>query len=45
MHLFSGVSLLPAGLDQKMSEDTTSSVRVSVEALKILIEEDRKAGR
>lgn len=34
-----------AGLDQKMSEDTTSSVRVSVEALKILIEEDRKAGR
>ena len=34
-----------AGLDQKMSEDTSSSVRVSVEALKILIEEDRKAGR
>ena len=34
-----------AGLDQKMSEDTTSSVRVSVEALKLLIEEDRKAGR
>ena len=34
-----------AGLAQKMSEDTTSSVRVSVEALKILIEEDRKAGR
>ena len=34
-----------AGLDQKMSEDTTSSVKVSVEALKLLIEADRKAGR
>ena len=34
-----------AGLDQKMSEDTSSSVKVSVEALKLLIEEDRKAGR
>ena len=34
-----------AGLDQKMSEDTSSSVKVSVEALKLLIEADRKAGR
>ena len=34
-----------AGLDQKMSEDTSSSVQVSVEALKLLIEADRKAGR
>ena len=34
-----------AGLDQKMSEDTSSSVNVSVEALKLLIEADRKAGR
>ena len=34
-----------AGLDQKMSEDTSSSVKGSVEALKLLIEEDRKAGR
>ena len=33
------------GLDQKMSEDTSSSVKVSVEALKLLIEADRKAGR
>ena len=31
-----------AGLDQKMSEDTSSSVKVSVEALKLLIEADRK---
>ena len=31
-----------AGLDQKMSEDTSASVRVSVEALKLLIEQDRK---
>ena len=30
-----------AGLDQKMSEDTSSSVKVSVEALKLLIEADR----
>jgi len=28
-----------------MSEDTTASVRVAVEALKLLIEEDRKYGR
>ena len=34
-----------AGLDQKISEDTSSSVKVSVEALKLLIEADRKAGR
>ena len=34
-----------AGLDQKMSEDTTASVRVAVEALKLLIQEDRAAGR
>ena len=34
-----------AGLDQKMREDTSSSVKVSVEALKLLIEADRKAGR
>ena len=34
-----------AGLDQKRSEDTSSSVKVSVEALKLLIEADRKAGR
>ena len=34
-----------AGLDQKMSEDTSSSVKVSVEALKLLIEAVRKAGR
>ena len=33
-----------AGLDQKMSEDTSSSVKVSVEALKLLIEADHKAG-
>ena len=31
-----------AGLDQKMSEDTSSSIRVAVEAMKILIEQDRK---
>ena len=30
-----------AGLDQKMSEDTSSSVKVSVEALKLLIEAGR----
>ena len=34
-----------AGLDQKMSEDTSSSVKVSEEALKLLIEADRKASR
>jgi uridine phosphorylase len=33
-----------AGLDQKMSEDTSASVRVAVEALKLLIREDRAAG-
>ena len=32
-----------AGLDQKMSEDTTSSVKVAVEALKILIAQDKGA--
>ena len=31
-----------AGLDQKMSEDTSMSVKVAVEALKLLIEQDRK---
>lgn len=30
-----------AGLDQKMSEDTSMSVRVAVEALKLIIEQDR----
>ena len=30
-----------AGLDQKMSEDTSSSVRVAVEALKLLIQADK----
>ena len=34
-----------AGLDQRMSEDTTASVRLAVEALKLLIEEDLKLGR
>ena len=34
-----------AGLDQRMSEDTSASVRVAVEALKLLIEEDLKLGR
>ena len=34
-----------AGLDQKMSEDTTASVKVAVEALKLLIQEVREAGR
>ena len=32
-----------AGLDQEMSEDTSRSVRVAVEALKLLIQEDREA--
>ena len=32
-----------AGLDQKMSEDTSSSVKVAVEALKLLIEAARSA--
>jgi uridine phosphorylase len=31
-----------AGLDQDMSEDTSAAVRVAVEALKLLIEEDRR---
>ena len=30
-----------AGLDQKMSEDTSAAVRVGVEALKLLIQRDR----
>ena len=34
-----------AGLDQEKSEDTSNSVKVAVEALKLLIEEDRKYGR
>ncbi len=33
-----------AGMDQKMSEDTSAAVRVGVEALKILIQQDRAAG-
>ena len=33
-----------AGLDQRMSEDTTTSVQVAVEGLKRLIEADRKSG-
>ena len=33
-----------AGLDQKMSEDTTSAVKVGVEALKLIIAQD-KAGK
>ena len=32
-----------AGLDQRMSEDTSAAVRVGVEALKLLIERDRAA--
>lgn len=32
-----------AGLDQNMSEDTSASVRVAVEALKLIIERDRAA--
>jgi len=32
-----------AGLDQKMSEDTSAAVRVAVDALKIIIEQDRAA--
>ena len=32
-----------AGLDQKMSEDTSTSVRVAVEALKLQIQADRSA--
>ena len=34
-----------AGLDQKMSEDTSAAVRVAVEALKLLIQADRSAGK
>ena len=34
-----------AGLDQRMSEDTSASVRVAVDALKRLIEQDRATGR
>ena len=33
-----------AGMDQKMSEDTSAAVRVGVEALKLLIQQDRAAG-
>lgn len=32
-----------AGLDQNMSEDTSSAVRVGVEALKLLIAQDKAA--
>ena len=31
-----------AGLDQKMTADTTASVRVAVEGLKLLMEADRR---
>ena len=34
-----------AGLDQKMSEDTSAAVRVGVEALKLLIQKDRAAAK
>ena len=34
-----------AGLDQDMSEDTTSAVQVGVEALKLLIRQDRASGK
>lgn len=34
-----------AGLDQQKNEDTSNSVKVAVEALKLLIEQDRKAGK
>ena len=34
-----------AGLDQKMSEDTSASVRVAVEAMKLQIEKDRAVGK
>ena len=32
-----------AGLDQDMSEDTSSAIEVGIEALKLLIEADRAA--
>lgn len=34
-----------AGLDQKMSEDTSKAVKMSIEALKILIQKDREKVR
>ena len=34
-----------AGLDQKMTEDTSTSVKVAVEALKLIIQQDRAAGK
>ena len=34
-----------AGLGQKMSEDTSNSVKVAVEALKLLIQQDRENGK
>ena len=34
-----------AGLDQKMTEDTSSSTKTAVEALRLLIEEDKRLGR
>ena len=34
-----------AGLDQKKSENTSNSVKVAVEALKLLIQADRASGR
>ena len=34
-----------AGLDQDMNEDTTSAVTVGVEALKLLIQQDRASGK
>ena len=34
-----------AGLDQKMTEDTSSSTKTAVEALRLLVEEDKRLGR
>ena len=34
-----------AGLDQKMSEDTSTAILVGIEALKILIEKDRQKNK
>ncbi len=34
-----------AGLDQRMTEDTSSATKTAVEALRLLIEEDKKLGR
>jgi uridine phosphorylase len=34
-----------AGLDQRMTEDTSSATKTAVEALRLLIEEDKRLGR